>query len=78
MNTIAKLAQSIGNAAAYAFWGTAVLVMVGFVAVVLTYDLTVSFTVGQIFAVVAGTMFLSIGVMMVCSRIIKLQEKRQA
>lgn len=74
--TTAKLIQTIGDIAAVVFWITAALICAGFVVILFTYDTPAAYRVGQVFALVAAAMFLSIGVMVHCSNLLKFRGER--
>ncbi len=70
-STTAKALETIGNAAAYIFWITAALVLIGFLAVLYSFDTPSAYQVGQLFALNGFIMLSSIGVLASCAKILK-------
>lgn len=66
-----KIAEPIGEIAAYVFWVTSILVMLGFFVIVFTYDTEMNYIVGQVYSLIAATMLISIGIMAICSKVLK-------
>lgn len=66
-----KVAEPVGDYAAYAFWAMTALVMVGFVVIVFAYDTTALHTIGRIFSIVTVTWMLSIITMAGCTKLLK-------
>ena len=66
-----KLIQTVGNIAAYIFWITAALVVIGFFAVLYSFDTPAAYRVGQLFALNGFIMLSSIGALATCAKILK-------
>lgn len=66
-----KVAEPVGEYAAYAFWATTALVMVGFVVIVFAYDTTAIHIIGKIFAFIALAMMASVITMAACTKLLK-------
>lgn len=69
--TTAKAVEKIGNIAAYSFWISSALVVIGFFAVLYTFDTPSAYRVGQLFALNGFIMLSSIGVLVTCAKILK-------
>lgn len=66
-----KVAEPVGEYAAYVFWVTTALIFVGFVVIPFAYDTTALHIVGRIFSLVAVTMILSVITMVSCTKLLK-------
>lgn len=67
----AKTLEKIGNIAAYSFWISSALVVIGFFAILCTFDTPAGYQVGQLFALNGFIMLSSIGALTACAKILK-------
>lgn len=65
-STSAKIFRTIGGAAAYGFWITSALAVLGFIAVLFTFDTPAAYQIGQGLAIVGFAMIFSILVLVSC------------
>ena len=69
--TIVKLAQSIGNGAAYAVWAGSVLTVFGFFVILFNFDTPAIDAIGQVYGWIVLTMAAAIGVMVLAAKVLK-------
>lgn len=68
---IVKLAQAVGNGAAYALWYGAVLVTFGFVLMVFNFNTPAREPIGEVFAWIVFGMMVALGIMVLCAKILR-------
>lgn len=66
-----NVAEPVGECAAYVFWATTALVMVGFVVIVFAYDTAALDIIGRVFAFIALTLMASVITMAACTKLLK-------
>lgn len=69
--TTGKLIEKIGTVAAYSFWISSALVVIGLFAVLYSFDTPSAYRVGQLFALNGFVLLGSIGVLVTCAKILK-------
>lgn len=74
-STSAKIFRTIGGVAAYGFWISSALAVIGFIAVLFTFDTPVGYQVGQALALIGGAMILFILILVSCFNSLRPEDR---